>query len=169
MPVKQVIVIRRDLKMRRGKECAQSAHSSMIWLSRRVIDGRKFALIWVSIFFMLMLAVGLLFMVEKVNKPSLLVAYIFSLVFLCDCILPKFSKDELEWLTGSFTKITLQVNSEVDLLAVYSNALAAGFTTHLVRDIGKTEFGGVPTITAIAIGPNKNEDIDVVTKDLELY
>lgn len=33
---KQVIVIRRDLKMRRGKEIAQGAHASMIWLSHRV-------------------------------------------------------------------------------------------------------------------------------------
>jgi len=29
MPVKQVIVIRKDLKMRRGKEIAQGAHASM--------------------------------------------------------------------------------------------------------------------------------------------
>jgi PTH2 family peptidyl-tRNA hydrolase len=39
--VKQVIVIRKDLKMRRGKEIAQGAHASMAWLSRRmrVADG----------------------------------------------------------------------------------------------------------------------------------
>lgn len=35
---KQVIVIRRDLKMRRGKEIAQGAHASMAWLSQRVTD-----------------------------------------------------------------------------------------------------------------------------------
>jgi PTH2 family peptidyl-tRNA hydrolase len=33
---KQVIVIRRDLKMRRGKEIAQGAHASMAWLRQRV-------------------------------------------------------------------------------------------------------------------------------------
>jgi len=37
-PVKQVIVIRRDLRMRRGKEIAQGAHASMAWLSQRVIS-----------------------------------------------------------------------------------------------------------------------------------
>ena len=41
MEIKQVIVIRKDLRMRRGKEIAQGAHASMAWLSRRmsVVDG----------------------------------------------------------------------------------------------------------------------------------
>lgn len=30
--VKQIIIIRKDLKMRRGKECAQAAHAAMIFL-----------------------------------------------------------------------------------------------------------------------------------------
>jgi peptidyl-tRNA hydrolase, PTH2 family len=34
---KQVIVIRRDLGMRRGKEIAQGAHASMAWLRQRVL------------------------------------------------------------------------------------------------------------------------------------
>jgi len=34
--IKQVIVIRRDLKMRRGKEIAQGAHASMMFLSEAV-------------------------------------------------------------------------------------------------------------------------------------
>ena len=36
-PTKQVIVIRRDLRMRRGKEIAQGAHASMAWLRQRVM------------------------------------------------------------------------------------------------------------------------------------
>ncbi len=35
--VKQVIVIRRDLRMRRGKEIAQGAHASTAWLRQRVL------------------------------------------------------------------------------------------------------------------------------------
>ena len=34
--IKQVIVIRKDLKMRRGKEIAQGAHASMAFLSHLV-------------------------------------------------------------------------------------------------------------------------------------
>lgn len=37
MSVKQVIVIRKDLKMRRGKECAQAAHAAMSWLVERMM------------------------------------------------------------------------------------------------------------------------------------
>src|SRR3954469_14549232 len=33
---KQVIVMRRDLGMRRGKEIAQGAHAAMIWLALRI-------------------------------------------------------------------------------------------------------------------------------------
>jgi PTH2 family peptidyl-tRNA hydrolase len=40
---------------------------------------------------------------------------------------------------------------------------------HLVQDAGLTEFGGVPTYTAVAIGPDYDDRIDPVTGDLELY
>lgn len=43
--IKQVIVIRKDLKMRRGKEIAQGAHASMAWLAHRLraagLDGTR--------------------------------------------------------------------------------------------------------------------------------
>ena len=40
MGVKQVILIRRDLKMRRGKEIAQGSHASMAFLTDAVLAGR---------------------------------------------------------------------------------------------------------------------------------
>jgi PTH2 family peptidyl-tRNA hydrolase len=46
-PVKQVIVIRRDLRMRRGKEIAQGGHAAMAWLTRRMRFGDGQA--WVAL------------------------------------------------------------------------------------------------------------------------
>lgn len=37
--VKQVIVIRKDLKMRRGKEIAQGSHASAMFMTKRVKNG----------------------------------------------------------------------------------------------------------------------------------
>lgn len=39
--VKQVIVMRKDLKMRRGKEIAQGSHASLAFLSRQLESGNK--------------------------------------------------------------------------------------------------------------------------------
>lgn len=39
--IKQILVVRRDLKSRRGKECAQSAHASNQFLLERILNGQK--------------------------------------------------------------------------------------------------------------------------------
>lgn len=44
MNTKQVIVIRKDLKMRRGKEIAQGAHASISFLVKRVTTQGRIAL-----------------------------------------------------------------------------------------------------------------------------
>lgn len=38
--IKQIIVIRKDLKMRRGKEIAQGSHASAMFMTRRVKNGQ---------------------------------------------------------------------------------------------------------------------------------
>ncbi len=40
--IKQIIVIRKDLKMRRGKEIAQGSHASMAFMSLRVAYNEPF-------------------------------------------------------------------------------------------------------------------------------
>jgi peptidyl-tRNA hydrolase, PTH2 family len=119
--IKQVIVMRRDLKMRRGKEIAQGAHASMAFLSKKVRAGELF------------------------------------------------NDLEFEWLNGLFTKVCVRVDSEEALMKVADQAKAEGLQVEVITDSGKTEFGGVPTRTCLAIGPDQAEKIDKVTGSLELY
>lgn len=129
--VKQVIVIRKDLRMRRGKEIAQGAHASMAWLAHRLSEDSYPA--------------G-----RTVLKGD-------------------FSDAEMQWLSKLFTKITCQVNSEEELNVVYLQARAAGLEAHRIVDAGMTEFGGVPTATAVAVGPDWVPLVDAVCGKLALY
>lgn len=73
------------------------------------------------------------------------------------------------WLEGRFTKVTLVVNSEEELITLTEKAKEAGLVHCLVTDAGLTEFHGVPTKTVLAIGPAWPEDIDKITGELKLY
>jgi PTH2 family peptidyl-tRNA hydrolase len=129
---KQVIVIRRDLGMRRGKGIAQGSHAAMAFLTRRLADQLA------------------------AHAAGGTVAITVSEV-------------EAQWLTISFAKVCLQVQSEEELIEVEARARAAGLEVHVVVDSGRTEFHGQPTRTCLAIGPDEAERIDAVTGDLKLY
>lgn len=73
-----------------------------------------------------------------------------------------------EWLNGSFTKICVRVESEEELVEVVRQAEIAGLLNQTIRDNGKTEFNGVPTLTCAAIGPDTDERLDPVTGHLKL-
>jgi PTH2 family peptidyl-tRNA hydrolase len=77
--------------------------------------------------------------------------------------------DLVEWLKGGQTKICLQAHSENELLGLHKKAQALRLKSHYITDAGRTEFNGEPTITALAIGPNKSEEIDKITGNLKLY
>lgn len=136
--IKQAIVIRRDLGMRRGKEIAQGSHASMAFLVRRLN------------------AAG------SLGGPAPAVAGESPLDSL-------FTSAELLWMRGGMAKICLQVASEADLVSLHDRARASGLTAELIRDSGKTEFGGVPTLTCLAIGPDEADKVDAVTGGLKLY
>jgi len=131
MRTKQVIAIRKDLKMRRGKEIAQGSHASMAFLTEGAQKG----------FF----------------------SYVFNLIKLW------FHKPTREWMQGSFAKICVQVNSEEELNRIYKLALEKKVKAKLIIDSGRTEFNGVPTSTAVAIGPDDCNKVDQVTYGLDLY
>lgn len=74
-----------------------------------------------------------------------------------------------EWVTGPFAKVTLQVETDQELVDLHKKALAAGLPAVLIKDAGRTEFGGVPTLTAVGIGPGNIEVIDTITGHLKLF
>ena len=143
--VKQVIVVRKDLAMPAGKLAAQVAHASMSFLTRGLTrpshpDTDPFSLD--NIF-------------HSPNKNH------YRQIFV---------DEELAlWIDGPFTKIVVSVPDEEKLLSVYRTAMEYGCRASLICDDGRTVFGGVPTNTCVAIGPNYIEKVDAVTKHLPLY
>ena len=73
-----------------------------------------------------------------------------------------------EWLNNSFTKICVYVNSEEKLLKLYEHAESLNLPCSLIKDSGRTEFHGVPTYTAVAVGPAECCKVDEVTGGLPL-
>ena len=78
------------------------------------------------------------------------------------------NKEEIEWFNDKFTKILLGAKSEQQLLNLKDKALNLGLNVVEIVDAGHTTFDK-PTLTCIGIGPNFKEDIDQVTKKLQLY
>lgn len=142
MDTKQVIVVRKDLNMRRGKEIAQASHASMAFMTKglKELDGAS-----------------ILRAALNTDKRG---DYRFSVTL---------SQVELDWIKSSFKKVTLQVNSEEELLEIERKAKEAGLEVHMITDSGLTEFNGVPTRTCLAIGPDYEDKIDAITKHLKLY
>ena len=144
--VKQVIVYRRDLKMRKGKIAAQVAHASL----KVFFDCRQEAVGWVHRFPEPDTA-------SERRPEDARIYHHRLLVIPCN-------KPMWDWSTGSsFAKVVLSVEDEESLLKVQELALAAGIPCALITDEGRTEFHGVPTKTTVAIGPAPAEEIDKIT------
>ena len=158
--IKQVIVIRKDLKVRRGKECAQASHGAMAFLTRRLqkqYDAENPKIAYVE-------------KIDPVTGKIIKVVDAFASGKSRPCFVKNlFTPIEWEWIQGSFAKVCCQVNSEEELMQIYDQAKAAGLEVHLIEDRGLTEFHGVKTATCLAIGPDLSEKIDVITGNLELY
>lgn len=136
--VKQVIVIRKDLKMRKGKAIAQGAHAAMkVMLDRAsTIKIAKDSKIWADEWMWQL----------QLNEKE-----------------PIFN-----WLKGSFTKVVVGVDSLEELEEIEHKAIKLGILTAKILDAGRTEFHGERTITALAVGPEWNSKLDKVTGKLKL-
>jgi PTH2 family peptidyl-tRNA hydrolase len=124
--IKQVIVLRTDLNMRKGKMAAQAAHASMkVFFDRMYsMDTERFIL--------------------------------------------NVTPEMKDWIQGRFTKIVVGVPSLEKLIQVKSEAEAVGIPCALIEDCGVTEFHGVTTATAVAVGPAEATIVDRITGDLTL-
>jgi PTH2 family peptidyl-tRNA hydrolase len=74
-----------------------------------------------------------------------------------------------EWSAGPIAKVVVYVETEEELDALAEKARAAGLPHALIVDSGRTEFHGVPTKTALGIGPAYPDELDPITGQLPLY
>lgn len=79
-----------------------------------------------------------------------------------------FNDIEIDWLGGRNKKVALTVSSEEELLDIAKQAKEAGILCYVIKDEGLTQFGGIPTNTCLALGPDLSEKIDKITGHLKL-
>jgi peptidyl-tRNA hydrolase, PTH2 family len=113
MKYKQVILIRQDLKLPKGKAAAQVAHAS----------------------------------VEAVLKSNSLIVK--------------------KWREEGMAKIVVKVKDEKELITYFQNAKDENLTASLITDAGKTVVAP-GTKTCVGIGPDEEEKIDRITRELTL-
>lgn len=148
MNVKQVIVVRKDLNMRKGKIASQVAHASIAAVLKPdnyVIDG------------------------ELSDSYHFEDSFISNGVVENRRLVTHGVDDELKyWLENSFTKICVSVDSEKELLDIKSKCEDLKIRHSFIVDNGATEFSGVKTATCIAVGPANIDLVNQITGSLKL-
>ena len=71
------------------------------------------------------------------------------------------------WREDGAKKVVLKVQTVAELIKYKKLADKQGLVTALIKDAGKTFFK-TPTITCLAIGPDDEDLVDAVTKDLKM-
>ncbi len=177
--VKQVIVIRKDLNMRKGKMIAQGSHASLkdLLYKFRNLKSAAEKVFTLQIFSYLLgmigIFIGIIWLGNIIAHTILIlivIAFGIGQMFSFEKLLTTLLMTDAErlWYFGNFRKICVYVNSEAELMDVYNKAIEKGLKVHLIEDKGLTEFKGVLTKTCLAIGPHFDSDIDEITKKLTL-
>ena len=136
---KMMIVMRRDLKMRKGKIAAQAGHAC--------IDAIIMAL----------------------NKEGRVNDFEITDdgIILKDS--DKSTTPLSDWFKYGCAKICVYVDSEEELMNIADKAKEKGIIAAVITDAGMTEFHGVPTKTCLALEPLPAEVADELTGNLPLY
>ena len=136
---KMMIVMRRDLKMRKGKIAAQAGHASVdATFSALCREGRLNDVIMTSEGITLKAT-------DNASTP-------LSDWFFCGC-----------------AKICVYVDGEEELMQIAKKAEERGIIASVITDAGMTEFHGIPTKTCLALEPLASEVADEITGGLPLY
>ena len=134
-----MIVMRRDLKMRKGKIAAQAGHAA--------IEAILMAL----------------------HKEGRCADIISTAEGMCLAENGKAETPLSEWFSYGCAKICVYVDSEEELMAIDAKAEEKGVLAAVITDAGMTEFHGVPTKTCLALEPLPSDVADEITGGLPLY
>ena len=136
---KQMIVIRRDLHMRKGKIAAQAGHACVEAVLMALANEERLGDITVAGDYVSLKESG-----KKASPLSV-------------------------WFEKGVAKICVYVDSEEALLEIDRKAKEAGIISALICDAGMTEFHGEPTYTCLAFEPRLSEEVDPITGELPLF
>ena len=136
---KMMIVVRRDLKMRKGKIAAQASHASVEAILCALKKEERLNDIFVGEF-------GAELKIENKEETPL-----------------------SEWFSYGCAKICVYVDSEEERFAIDREAKKRGIISAVITDAGMTEFHGVPTVTCLALEPLPSDIANELTGHLSLY
>ena len=136
---KMMIVMRRDLKMRKGKIAAQAGHACNE---------------------------ALLMALKKEDRLSDLVITDEGMMLNTE---EKKNTPLSDWFNYGCAKICVYVDSEEELLNIATAAKEKSIIAAVITDAGMTEFHGEPTKTCLALEPLPSDIADELTGELPLY
>ena len=148
--VKQVIVVNKGLNMSKGKMAAQVSHASMAFLTKNAVIRKDMYIHPVY---------------DQDTGVQIGATYDLFL-----------DMDALEWVSGTFTKVILEVKNEYGLEKIVEKAKNEGLVEDVdffcIRDNCYTELTPDETgtrWTCIGFKPMESSKIDKVTKKLQLF
>ena len=136
---KMMIVMRKDLKMRKGKIAAQAGHACVE---------------------------AVLMALQKENRLNDIEESSDGVELNRD---NKINTPLSEWFHYGCAKVCVYVDSEAELLDIARIATEKGILTAIITDSGMTEFHGIPTKTCLALEPLPCDIADELTGHLNLY
>lgn len=136
---KMMIVMRRDLKMRKGKIAAQAGHAT---------------------------CEALLMALKKEGRLNELIITEEGMGLTTPA---EISTPLTDWFRYGCAKICVYVDSEEELMTIAQNANKLGVIASVITDAGFTEFHGVPTKTCLALEPLPSDIADTLTGHLILF